>query len=299
MSEKRISGARPIKRKSAAKRKRRTKSDIENLCQQILEIGEEIQPFSVRQMFYQMSVRGLIGKTEKQYKNVTGRLLGIMRKEGRLPFDWVVDNTRWMRKPGSWSSLESMLYEQKKLFRRSLWEEQPVYVEIWLEKESLSGVLYQVTEQWDVPLMPTRGFASLSFIHSAAESFQHISKPIFVYYFGDHDPSGLAISKDIETKLRQYAPNAEIYFEKIAVTPEQIERYGLPTRPTKMKDSRAKTFKGDSVELDAIHPVQLRQLCESCITQHIDIERYSRMKEVERLERDTLRSIIDSLTGAT
>jgi len=288
---KRVNGSGCIK----PKRPRRTNKDIAKLCDQIMEIAQEIQPFSVRQMFYQLSSAGLCRKVEKDCKNVAGRLLKKLRYEGRMPFDWIVDNTRWMRKPDSWSSLESMLHEQKKLFRRSLWLEQPAYVEVWVEKDALSGILYQVTQQWDVPLMSVRGFSSISFLHSAAESFETIDKPIFVYYFGDHDPSGLSISKNIEQKLRAWAPNSEIHFEKIAVTPEQIERYGLPTRPTKKTDSRSKNFKGESVDLDALSPNTLRQLCENCITQHIDIDRYDRTVAIEKLERETLYTIIDSI----
>ena len=95
---------------------------------------------------------------------------------------------------------------------------------------------------YDVPLMVARGYASLSFLHSAAEDINELDVPAFIYHLGDFDPSGVNAGEKIEETLRELAPDAEIIFERIAVTPEQIEEWGLPTRPTKASDSRAKGF---------------------------------------------------------
>src|SRR5262249_28588791 len=153
-----------------------------------------------------------------------------------------------------------MLRLTAQTYRRAVWDTQASYVEIWLEKDALAGVLYDVTEEWDVPLMVTRGYASLSFLHSAAETISSHSKPTYLYYFGDHDPSGLDITRAVEQGIRQFAPNADITFERVAVNPDQIEGMGLPTRPTKASDSRSKGFEGESVEVDAISPDDLRRL---------------------------------------
>jgi hypothetical protein len=152
-------------------------------------------------------------------------------------------------------------------------------------------VLYEITSQWDVPLMVTRGFASISFLHGAANAILREDKPTYLYYFGDHDPSGVDISRSVEQRLREFAPKAEITFERVAVTPDQIESMGLPTRPTKTSDSRAKNFVGGSVEVDAIEPSRLKKLAEDCITQHIDYDALERLKAVEAAERETLREI--------
>lgn len=130
--------------------------------------------------------------------------------------------------------------------------------------------MYEETEKWDVPLMVTRGFASLSYLHDAAEVIAWHEKPAYVYFLGDHDPSGLDITRNVERRLREFAPDAEIHFQRIAVTLEQIEAWNLPTRPTKKTDSRSKNFEGESVEVDAIRPTELRQLVRDTITQHID-----------------------------
>jgi hypothetical protein len=139
-------------------RPRRTKADMAELRGAIFEVLEEIQPATVRQTFYQLVSRGVIAKTEEEYKNTVVRLLTEMRRERVIPFGWVADNTRWMRKPTTYGSLTGALTEMQRDYRRRLWDDQDRYVEIWLEKEALAGVLTDVTKVWDVPLMVTRGY---------------------------------------------------------------------------------------------------------------------------------------------
>jgi hypothetical protein len=142
---------------------------MEALRQQIYHTLSEIQPASVRQAFYALTVRGVVPKTEAAYKHVVVRMLTRMRLSGHIPYGWITDNTRWMRKPRTYSSLPDMLERTSEFYRRALWDSSPVYVEIWLEKEALSGVLYDVTEVYDVPLMVTRGYPSLTYLYEAAE----------------------------------------------------------------------------------------------------------------------------------
>jgi hypothetical protein len=118
--------------------------------------------------------------------------------------------------------------------------------------------------------MVTRGYASLSFLHSAAEAIKRIGKPTHLYYFGDYDPSGVDIPRAVESRLREFAPDEEIHFERVAVNPDQISAWDLQTRPTKKGDTRAKSFQGESVEVDAINATRLRQLAEDCIIRHVD-----------------------------
>jgi hypothetical protein len=182
-----------------------------------------------------------------------------------------------------------MVEEMQGLYRRDLWNNQPVYVEIWLEKDALSGVLYQETAAWDVPLMVTKGYASVSYLHDAAETIMEHGKPTYIYYVGDWDPSGLDITRATKAGLQDYAPNAQIHFERIAVTKEQIITMGLPTRPTKIKDSRCKNFEGESVEVDAIEPNDLRRIVRSVISQHIDHRLLRETREQEERDRELLK----------
>jgi hypothetical protein len=258
--------------------------------EQLYETLASGHPMTVRQVFYRMVSRpdALIQKTEAEYKQTVGRLLVEMRLDGEIPFGWVADNTRWMRKPRTYGSLEDVLRHTAQTYRRDLWDSQDAYVEVWIEKDALAGVVFEVTAAWHVPLMVSRGFSSITFLHTAAEAIEEAERPAYLYYFGDHDPSGVHIDRSIEDHLRRFAPEAEINFRRVAVLEEQIAAWNLPTRPTKRTDSRSKSFVGDSVEVDAIPPDQLREMVEGCITAHIDPDRLDRLRDVEAQERKTL-----------
>lgn len=267
---------------------RRSQVEIDALKAALYEVTEEIKPASVRQVYYQLVSRGIIDKTEAEYKGTVCRLLAIMRKSKEMPYGWLADSTRWMRKPTTYPNLAAMLEEQARFYRRALWQTQQVDVEVWLEKDALSGVLFPITSEWDVPLMVTRGYPSLTFVHSAAEAMANTTWPTYIYYLGDHDPSGVDIPKMVERNLREMAPEADIRFTRLAVNPDQIESMGLPTRPTKKSDTRAAGFEGESVEVDAIAPAALRTMIELVITSHIDDEALESELRAEQLERETL-----------
>jgi hypothetical protein len=246
---------------------------------------------TVRGLFYRLVSEGVIEKTEKEYKNVVVRLTALMRRHKEIPFGWIADNTRWMRKPTSFSSCEEALQRTAQTYRRDIWNDATCYVEVWLEKEALAGVLVQETSKWDVPLMVTRGYPSISYLYEAAEIIAECGKPAHLYYFGDYDPSGVDITRAVEQGIREFAPNAEIYFERVAVTPEQIRQWGLPTRPTKKTDTRSKSFSGESVEVDAIPASTLRALVDGCISQHVDEHLLDKCIEIEMQEREMLEQV--------
>ena len=277
-------------RASPTKRCRRTRIEIETIKATIQRLLGNEHPMTVRQVFYRLVTLDVIDKTEAEYKSTVCRLLTDMRRNGELPYQWIADNTRWMRKPTSYTSLEQAVHETAEFYRRRVWDDQGVYVEVWLEKDALAGVLYPITAQYDVPLMVTRGYPSLTFLHSAAEGILAEDKPTFLYYLGDHDPSGVHIPQKVESDLREMARGAEIHFERIAVNVDQIEAWNLPTRPTKKTDSRSKAFKGASVEVDAITSADLRALVEEAITQHIDKEVLHITTVAEQSERELLRA---------
>lgn len=274
---------------------RRTRSEMNDIRSAIVDVLSEIQPATVRQVYYQLVGRGVIAKTEAEYKSTVVRLLTVMRREQEIPFGWIADNTRWMRKPPSFSSLGDMLVESQRLYRRALWDNQDAYVEIWLEKDALSGVLYEETAQFDVPLMVTRGYPSISYLYEAAEAVSECGKPAFLYYFGDYDPSGCDITRAVEAGIREFAPSAELHFQRVAVTRGQIDEWKLPTRPTKTSDSRSRQFDGESVEVDAVPPATLRALVRGCIERHIDRWRLTQMRRVEAQERETLKRIAGAM----
>jgi len=282
----------------AIKRDRRTKAAMGGIQAAILDILEADHPQTVRQVFYALTVRKLIAKAEAEYHQTVVRLLGKMRHADTIPFEWIADNTRWMRKPSSFTGIESCLNSTAKFYRRNLWAAMPVYVEVWCEKDALAGVLMEETEVYDVPLMVARGYASISFLHSAAKAIEAKGKPAFIYHFGDLDPSGVDAARDIEAKLRRYAPSAEIHFERPAVTREQVDQWNLPSRPTKASDPRSKKFTGTSVELDAIPAAKLRTLVRECIERHVDRQQLELLRVAEKSERELLDKWAATYAGA-
>jgi hypothetical protein len=273
------------------KRRRATKIEMEERLEAITAIVADIQPCTVRQCFYQCVVRGLIEKTEQAYEQ-TQRALVRLRRADRIPYRAIADGTRWQIKPTTFSSLEAALKRTAQTYRRSLWDEANAYLEIWLEKDALAGVVHPVTNLYDVPLMVARGFSSLSFLAKSAEDIEAAERPAFILNLGDHDPSGRAAGDHIERTLRELAPSAEIHFERLAVTVEQIRRASLPTRPTKHSDSRATKFEAEfgqgSVELDAIHPDLLRAIVRNAIERHVDFNQLEVLKIAEANERRIL-----------
>ena len=220
------------------------------------------------------------------------RALVRLRREQIIPYGWIADGTRWRIKPTTFSSLEQALARAAQFYRRALWDSADVYMEIWLEKDALSGVVHPVTEEYDVGLHVARGFSSLSFLAESADDIAEISKPTFIYHLGDHDPSGRNAGEAIERTLRELAPDAAIHFERLAVTTEQIADLDLPLRPTKHSDSRAARFEAEygqgSVELDAIHPDALRAIVREAIERHVDFRQLEVLQEAEKSERQIL-----------
>lgn len=254
----------------------------------LLEICAEMQPMTVRQVFYQATVRGLVEKAETGYSRVQ-RALADLRRSGQLPFRWIADNTRWQRRPKTWRSPQEAVASVAQMYRKALWAYQDERVEVWLEKDSLAGVVYDVTDELDVPLMVTRGYASLSFLHSAAEAIKEDGKPATIYHLGDFDPSGQDAATKVEEALRGFAPGVEIAFRRLAVTARQITEWNLPTRPTKASDSRARSFGAISVELDAIPAPTLRSMVRDAIERHLPPEQLQVLMAAEASEREWLK----------
>jgi hypothetical protein len=171
-----------------------------------------------------------------------------------------------------------------------------VNVEVWLEKDALAGVLEPVVlEECGLDLHVTRGYASVSYLESAAGFIRRDGRPTHVYLLTDFDPSGLGIAETVTVELMNRSHPTEVYVERLAVNREQIDESQLPTRPTKTTDSRARKFIQrhgiGSVELDAIPPAVLRSLVRSSIERHMDPDNLRVMKLAEVQERDGLREV--------
>jgi hypothetical protein len=154
------------------------------------------------------------------------------------------------------------------------------------------GTLFPVTSRYDVPLMSARGYSSETFAYETAEHIRATGKPAFVYYVGDFDPSGWHMSADLKRRLEGFG--AHLTFERLTVTPEQVDAWQLPTRPTKESDTRHKAFYAlfgggrPSAEVDSVHPDRLRALVRKAIEQHID----QALLEAVETEEDAARRVL-------
>jgi hypothetical protein len=280
---------------STVKRQRRTNDELAALDDAIVTAVQAEHPVTLRGVFYRVMSAGAIEKTELSYRTVGRRLLAL-RRSGRVPYSWITDGTRWITKPESWVDLDEMLDDASASYRRALWHQQDAEVHFFTEKDAISGVVLPVTSRWDVPLGVLRGYASESFAYSVADSILAVRKPVYVYQLGDHDPSGIDAWRDFQAKVRGFLAERTAsgvgrhfaIFERIAVTEAQIGEYGLPTRPTKSTDTRARGFAGGSVEVDAIPPSVLRRLVEEAITGHVDSEQLRLTRVAEESERTVL-----------
>ncbi len=278
----------------STKKDRRSKTEISVLKLEIYRLLEAEQPMTIRHCFYRLVSSGVLDKTEAEYKGTLIRLLSKMRRNGEIPYHWLVDSTRWVRRPETHQSVIELLDDCKRTYRRALWREQPVYAEVWCEKDTIASILSQITMQFDVPLMVARGFSSLTFIYGAAEIIKSQNKPTHILYFGDHDPSGKSISTVLERDLRDFSDGADISFTRLAITEQQIIDLNLPTRPTKKTDSRAKNFIGESVEVDAISATDLQDLVTNAIVELINPDAYWAVKAAEDSERESLSRFVSN-----
>ena len=175
----------------------------------------------------------------------------------------IVDGTRWTFKPKTYDSARDALQRTRNAYRQQLWADQDCVVHIYSEKDAITGVVNDVTDAWDVPLGIVRGYASESFAYRVAESIKpdlDDYRDVYIYQLGDHDPSGVNAWRSFEATVRGFLDDPDdsfLTFERIAVTRRQIEEMGLPTRPTKASDTRARRFHGESVEVDAIPAPEL------------------------------------------
>src|SRR5262245_37392734 len=136
-----MSAAEDIYRACPIKRPRRTAAEIDKIKSAITAVLKADHPMTVRQVFYQIVVRKVIEKTEEQYQGTVIRLLTDMRIEGKIPFDWIVDESRRRRITQTYNNIADAARDAAKFYRRSALRECSNYIEIWVEKEALSGVL--------------------------------------------------------------------------------------------------------------------------------------------------------------
>jgi hypothetical protein len=279
-----------------AKRHRRSPDDMADVRAAILDVLKADRPQTVRQVFYQLVTRGVVEKSEGEYNRTVSRLLGEMRLAGQVPWDWIGDESRRTIVTETFDNISDAIADTAKFYRRSALRECPDHIEIWCEKEALSGIIYEAASHYDVPVIPSKGMPSLTQIFGrfcAIQRAANAGKDGYVYQFGDHDPTGCLIPEVMERRLYEFCERYDCkppHVERVALTAQQIEHYRLPMRPTKREGNpHAHRFVGDSVELDALPSHVLRTLVRDCIERHIDQTALDTLREAEASERDLLR----------
>lgn len=180
-------------------------------------------------------------------------------------------------------------------YRRDVWASQPAYLEVWLEKDALSGIFEDILEPYGVTLNVGRGYDGWDSIHNAAERFGD-GDGVTLLYFGDFDPSGEDMVRSLGERLADQGATPLII--KCALTAEDVRRYRLPPAFTKITDSRRAAFvakHGDiSVELDALPLDALQARLHTEVRSRMDLEALQAVRDVEREERQRL---VDALGG--
>jgi hypothetical protein len=249
---------------------------------------EKEHPVTVRQTFYHLQP-SIIKNSESEYKKLI-RILTKARKAGIIPFGWIVDLSRRPLIVNLYQDIKTFLKDKARFYYRDTWIKQPAYIVVWLEKQALQEIVWEVASQYNVPLFVGRGYASWDLIIKAAELLKvqrNNGKRLVILYFGDYDPSGEDMFRDLLERLQKLGIDAECH--KIALTEDQVTKYNLPHQPVKTSDPRAKNFNSKfSVELDALEPSLLRELIKKTIEQHLDLCAFDADQKLESKEKSKL-----------
>jgi hypothetical protein len=257
----------------------------------IRKFVEENRPVTVRQVYYHfVSTQDLKSKVESY--NLIIRLLTKARLCGFIKFiDWIVDDTRRPDKTPNWSNINEILDHAIKQYRSDWQKDQPNYVEVWLEKRTLRRVFLPITDSYDLNLCVGGGYQSTDMVDNAAERMRERARrgqTLVILYFGDLNPSGKDMPRDIQDRLATLGVNVQM--KEVALTKEDVEKYELPRNPTKSQDSRNKRFKEKykidySVELDALSPQILRDKIDVTIRNELDLEKLRFCQELDKKEK--------------
>ncbi len=260
------------------------------------EILADGHPMTVRQVYYQLVSRQVIKNNRGQYQAVSNALVDA-RREGVIPWDWIEDRLRRPRHVSMWAGLPDFADTCRRAYRRDVWETQPAYLEVWLEKDALSGIFEDVLTPYGVTLNVGRGYDGWSSVHNAATRFTDKADAVTVLYFGDFDPSGEDMVRSLKVRLADQGAEPEVI--KCALTREDIRRYDLPPAFAKRTDTRSAAFiaeHGDiSVELDALPPDVLRDRLEEEVRGRLDLKALKKVKTLEKKERANLVTLLEGI----
>ena len=268
----------------------------------ISDYAQQGYSLTLRQIYYQMVARAIIPNNERSYKNL-GALVTDARLAGLIDWTAVEDRTRNLRGLSHWHSPRNIISSAARSYHLDYWAEQDNYVEVWVEKDALVGIVGQICNELDVNYFSCRGYVSQSEMWNAAQRLnaqKKRGKHIVLLHLGDHDPSGIDMSRDIQERNVLFE-NYEMEFHRLALNMEQIDHYSPPPNPTKLTDSRAEGYIGnygyECWELDALEPQVISDLIRSNVIRYRNEAAYQIVKAKEQLELNLLEDIAENWNG--
>jgi hypothetical protein len=256
---------------------------------------------TVRQIYYKLVTANEIENTDKSYNKIQ-LLLNDARLAGLVDWDFIVDRTRNLRRLPTWNATESFLESARAWFRTDKWASQDYRPEVWIEKDALVGVFERVCNELEVPVLSCRGYASLSEMFEAG--YRRFSRHIqngqtpFILHFGDHDPSGIDMSRDIVGRLGLLSKAGEPKFVRLALNMNQVDEYQPPPNFAKLSDSRARDYVikygENSWELDALEPDVMANLVRDNILAIRDDDLWNEALDEENHHKETLSRIAEN-----
>ncbi len=265
-----------------------------------VELLAQHEPDTVRGNMYLVVSAGWLPDTGEKSYNRIQRLLNRLRESGTVPFEWIVDNVRSTIKPASWSGLQDFAEGVRDLYRKSFWAQLPDYVVIIVEKDTIAGKVSQVTREYDVPLHVIRGYSSTSYAWQIAQQWADVTKPIIVYYLGDHDPSGRDLERNIQEKLTRYSKRGFQWY-RLGVNLGHFRLFDINPLQAKKSDKRYKKFVREwgeqCAEVEAIPATNLRQMIRDAIEGHVPEGEWERLQQIEDVEKKQWADFMKGMKG--
>lgn len=255
--------------------KTKTLHQIDRMNAIIEEYLDAGYTLTVRQLFYQLVARDIIPNNEKSYKQTTS-IVNDARIAGLIDWDAIEDRTRSFEQRSRWSRPQDILTASARQYHTDPWATQDKRLFLVVEKEALVGVFSRVCHEFDVPLLAARGYPSASVVRDFAkrEIEESDGKDVVILHFGDHDPSGIDMTRDLEERFELFGWNGEFTLKRMALNLDQIEELKPPPNPAKTTDARFVKYRqrfGDkSWELDALPPTVLSDMARNEILTHVD-----------------------------
>ena len=260
----------------------------------VTEYSKQGYELTLRQVYYQLVARGYIENNERSYKNI-GNLINDGRLAGLIDWNSITDRTRNLRHNSHWDRPQDVIYSAKYSYLLDKWEGQPNYVEVWVEKDALVDIIGQACNPLDTPYFSCRGYTSQSEMWTAAQRFirQKNREGRYIIHLGDHDPSGIDMTRDIQERLEMFG--ADVYVKRVALTMNQVNTYNPPPNPAKITDSQCgkyiDQYGDESWELDALEPQMLTKLITNEVTALRDNAIYQAVCDREAAEKWELETV--------